>query len=439
MIPTHEDEDNEFKERPSGLEREIAAFANHRGGRIFIGVKDDGSICGFKLNNRNRSQIVQALTACEPAPDFSLEQVDDYVVLTIEEGSDKPYRAPNGFYLRIGPNSQKLSRDQIIKSFLKEGHLRFDSQVVLTKKELRDGDPLSFELIQSYADLAGLSGKLSHRALLSNLGLIKEKGEHFQITSAAVLLFCQDPQTYFPSARVLLWLMRSAHEILDHEEIGGDLINQLRESVLYVKKHTKTRFEIKGLQRTEVPEFSDAVLRELILNGLIHRDYFESGAELQIKIFPDKIEFANPALLPSGVEPSMLIGRSFRSNPALAEAFQRVGYIERAGTGLLRVSDYVQKNYSRALSVKIQGPFLVVTVPRADSIQDQFKGLDGISPRQRSIISLLSQEGELRSVEISKFLSQPQRTTAADLSELVSKDLVERIRVGRKVFYQLVQ
>ena len=136
----------EFKENFNKfISREIVAFANAVGGRIFLGVSDDGSIKGIEMTNGLKSQIQDLVNICDPVVKINIENSgtqgvssDDLdiinegkniVVIEVEEGVDKPYKCPAGFFMRQGANSQKMTRDEIGGFFNKEGKILFDEQI----------------------------------------------------------------------------------------------------------------------------------------------------------------------------------------------------------------------------------------------------------------------------------------------------------------------
>jgi len=120
---------SEFKEGISGLERELVAFANASGGKIFLGVTDDGKIQGIKAIHKLKSQIQDIANNCRPRIKITIEDIDNVLVINVREGEDKPYECSSGFYKRIGPNSQKMKRNEILEFFKSEGKIRFDELI----------------------------------------------------------------------------------------------------------------------------------------------------------------------------------------------------------------------------------------------------------------------------------------------------------------------
>jgi ATP-dependent DNA helicase RecG len=123
---------------------EVCAFANSGGGKIIVGVSDNGVITGCSTDNRSRSLLQDALRSLQPNLDIAIDVVDSLFVITVPEGNDKPYACPKGFYIRNGANSQKLARNEIVELFQKEGRIHFDElrndkavlKMILTKKLL---------------------------------------------------------------------------------------------------------------------------------------------------------------------------------------------------------------------------------------------------------------------------------------------------------------
>jgi ATP-dependent DNA helicase RecG len=121
----------EFKESfdAKSLVKEISAFANSQGGKIFLGISDKGEIKGIKITNRLQSQIQDIARNCDPPVKILLEKLRNILVIEVEEGSNKPYSCSHGFFLRNGASSQKMKRDEIFDFSIEEGRIKFDEQI----------------------------------------------------------------------------------------------------------------------------------------------------------------------------------------------------------------------------------------------------------------------------------------------------------------------
>ena len=118
----------EFKAKSTALAKEIVAFANASGGSVFLGISDDGEIVGIEDTNRLRSKIQDAATGCDPRIPIRIVPQGKVMEIVVPEGIDKPYRCKNGFFLRVGPNSQQLNRDEVLRFAIRSNKVRFDEQ-----------------------------------------------------------------------------------------------------------------------------------------------------------------------------------------------------------------------------------------------------------------------------------------------------------------------
>jgi len=109
----------------------------------------------------------------------------------------------------------------------------------------------------------------------------------------------------------------------------------------FLKRHVAVGYEITGLQRKELPAVPELAAREAVLNAVIHRDYFERGGVVMVELFQDRLQVTNPGGLVEGFRLEDLERFSLPRNPLLADLFLRLGYVERAGSGIERIREAV--------------------------------------------------------------------------------------------------
>src|SRR3990170_5751069 len=120
----------EYKESfSSSLARELVAFANSAGGKILIGVRDDGTVAGVHDSNDLRAKVQDIARNCDPPIKVLVEPLGKVVVVHVRESENKPVQCREGFFWRQGAGTQKLSRDEIRDFFRSEGAIRFDLSV----------------------------------------------------------------------------------------------------------------------------------------------------------------------------------------------------------------------------------------------------------------------------------------------------------------------
>lgn len=215
LITLGEGQNLEFKQAmPDDLGKELCAFANSAGGRILIGVSDDGSIKPLHDINGLMSQIQDCARNCEPPIQIEAETIANVIIVGIKPSRDKPHSSTGLFYLREGANAQRISRSQIKDFFFKEGLLYFDSAVNPEFKIEKDLLPDSYA---SFIKEAGIGADLDMNDTLRNIGLLLDDG----MTNAGALVLGKSASRYLVSASVTCALFQGTTKtkILDQKSI----------------------------------------------------------------------------------------------------------------------------------------------------------------------------------------------------------------------------
>jgi ATP-dependent DNA helicase RecG len=325
----------EFKRNVNtDLSKELVAFANSSGGRIFIGVDDDGTLPGIAVDNSLKSKVEMMARDCDPSIVISLEIFNRILIIHTPEGQNKPYRCTSGFYLRNGASSVKLSTEEIREFFAAEGKVHFDEMF----SSLTYPGGLSEDVIKRYMQLSGISGIINQKELLFNLGVLNTN-DPSEINNTGVLFFTQHPVQYIPQSAVtcVAYKGNTKVDILDKKTFDLNLISNIDETIAFLKRHLNIAYEIKAKRRAEKMEIPEVVLREAIVNAVAHRDYYEKGATVMIELFDNRLEISNPGGLPKGLKEEDFGKRTLARNPLIAALLHRAGYIEKLGTGIPRI------------------------------------------------------------------------------------------------------
>jgi len=322
----------EFKERLSdAIAKDMCAFANSSGGKIILGIDDKTNrVKGFRLTNDIKSKIQSyarnidpSLTIAEP------EQIGDLVVIYVPEGKDKPYFVNGRCYIRQGATSQQLTRDEILNFFQRTNALRFD--IMLNNKFSMDKD-LSHSAFDRFLSEANIDKSLSREHILRNLNLWEDN----RMVNAGVLFFAKSIRRFFLNSVITAVLYQGYEriEILDRQDFEEDFITNLYGVIRFLLRNLRVRSVIQGLKRYDIPEFPEEILREVVLNAMVHRDYFSEGRIL-VEIFKDRVEVSNPGGL---LFDSILLGKkSITRNPLLADLVFRIGLVEKIGSGINKI------------------------------------------------------------------------------------------------------
>jgi len=356
LIKTGEGYHLEFKKSlDKSFAEEVCAFANSSGGKILLGIADDGKPSGIKIDNVLLSRIQDHIKQIEPHLEIQTSVLDNIVVIDIPEGKDKPYGCSRGFFLRIGPNSQKLTRNEIVSFFQKEGRIRFDELENGKAVFSRDFDVSAFN---NFLQLASITPSIDKDFLLANLDCLSENG---QMTNAGVLFFSKSTEFLLLQATVTCVLYKGIEKIhvLDRKDFSGNIIDNVENAVMFVLRHTNLEYKIEKLRREEITEIPEVALREAVVNAVCHRDYFEKGANVMIEIFDDRLEISSPGGLPSGLTQKSFGTKSVVRNPVIASLLHRAGYIEKIGTGIKRIKNAVKEHGRGIVSFSFDSFFTV--------------------------------------------------------------------------------
>jgi len=334
----------EYKESFSpSLARELVAFANSAGGKILLGVRDNGTIVGIHDSNELRARIQDLARNCDPPVKLVIEPAGKVLILIIRESENKPVQCREGFFWRQGASTQKLSRDEIRDFFRAEGAIRFDLTVCPKFQYPKDFDREKFNIWLN-------DSRITHREriedILVNIEAAERVGKHLVFRNAGVLFFARNVRHFFPQAYITCVLAKGTDKvnILDRKDFADGIVSDIEESYRFIERNTRTAYRIEKLRREDVPEYPMRALREAITNAVMHRDYFEAGANVFIEIYSDRIEIVNPGGLPMGMRPADLGKKSVRRNSLIADMLHRIAFIEKAGTGIKRMRDEAQEH-----------------------------------------------------------------------------------------------
>ncbi|MDE0118556.1 MAG: helix-turn-helix domain-containing protein [Bdellovibrionales bacterium] len=351
LILTGEGYRIEFKQAlDKSLIDEVCAFANSSGGHILMGVADDGTVEGIDTSNRTRSKIQDVLNKLEPKLNTTIEVKENLIVIHVPEGQEKPYGCSRGFFIRIGPNSQKMTRNEIIKLFKKEGRVRFEELINEKANFTQDFDSKAFK---HFLKLSGISSTIKPETLLQNLDCLTSDKE---FTNLGVLFFAKDIDFIMNYALVDCILFRGTDKvkILDRKQYKGNIIDNIEDALAFVHRHTNTEYVITGKpRREEIPDYPETALREAIVNAVCHRDYFIREVPVVVEVFADRVEIQNPGGLPKGFDPKKFGTQSFPRNLLIASMLHRANYIEKAGTGISRIKETIA-NHKKKVTLDIE-------------------------------------------------------------------------------------
>ena len=329
--------------KPKSWCKSVSAFANTLGGALIFGISDDEQIIGLEDPQGDAEKISEIIkTRLTPVPEFRLrfEQVDEkrvLIILDIFKGEETPYYYSGDgsleAYVRIGNESVKATATEMKRLVLRGRNTSYDSQVSTYKVE----DFAFSKLRERYKKWTGNS--FDEKDLVS-FGLANEQG---YLTNAGALIADESPIRW---SRLFCTRWNGLNknggtiDAFDDAEYSGSVLSLIDNGEAFIKRNAKLMWRKTANSREEMPEYVERSYHEALINALAHRDYLVNGSEVHIDIYDDRMEIYSPGGMPDGSiiqDRDPLTVPSTRRNPVLADVLNRLGYMERKGSGFGKI------------------------------------------------------------------------------------------------------
>ena len=339
---------------PKPLLKTLVAFANTAGGKLVVGVTDDQEVIGvphpLDAEERLCSLIADGI-APRLVPNVEMITVDGKTLLMVDvfvSGSRphwlKAEGPEHGVYVRLGSSSRQA--DQALIDELR----RTAEGVVFDELPMPELGLEDLDLVSAKRLFGGISA-LNDQALRT-LKLVTKYQGRLVPTKGAVLLFGKERTQHFSDAWVQCgrFVGTDKAAIFDHIDIHEPLPQAVDSIMLFLKKHAMRGADFTEARRKDVWSIPLTLLREAVINALVHSDYSQRGAPIRIAFFDDRIEIENPGiLLPGMTVEDMRLGVSKIRNHVIARVFRELNLIEQWGSGVRRI-------YSEALALGLPEP-----------------------------------------------------------------------------------
>lgn len=346
-----EDSTRQFKQEPSAdskMAGEIVAFANSGGGRIFVGVDKHGSIRGMTGSEAEKvgEDVAKIAWDCLRPPFSVLTNsvaTSDGIVVVVEipDGPSKPYCDNKGVYwVKNGPDKRRVQSPEELARLFQLGEKLYAENQPVTASTLDDFDRDRFSRFyeskysEAVPDIS--TDNDSYLRTLENLELV----EGSRVTVAGLLLFGKRLPVLLPEMKVdAIWFKgkeKSGDEWWDQRIITGTLPDQYDDSMGFLRRWNSRVQQEGSFNQTGLNEIPEPVFEEILINALIHRDYFIKDS-VKLFIFDDRIEIRSPGKLPNSLTVEQMRRGLRRSRNALLASFapDLLNY-RGIGSGVLR-------------------------------------------------------------------------------------------------------
>lgn len=417
------------------LKKEVIAFANCDGGKIYIDIEDNGNVIGveapdnvaLQVSNMVRDAIKPDLTMFIHYETKEIEQ-KQIVIIDVQRGTQRPYYIakkglrPEGVYVRQGYSSVPAT-DTAIRKMIKE----------------TDGD--------HYEDMRSLNQELTfdeakrefHKRNISfgepqmkTLGIVNQDGIY---TNLGLLLSDQCLHTI----KVAVFEGKNQNIFKDRKEFKGSLFQQMEDAYDYIDFRNQTHSTFEKLYRIDSRDYPEVAVREALLNCLVHREYGYS-ASILISIYEDRLEFTSIGGLATGVTlDDVMMGISVCRNVKLANIFYRLELIEAYGTGIQKIMNAYNDQMKKP-EIKVSNNVFKIILPntnmQSELREDSFYNISVVN-EESQILQILQKEKRIQRKQVQDRLGISQTTSGRILREMVEKGLMIKRGKGKNTYYEL--
>lgn len=430
------------------IKKEIIAFANCDGGKLYIGVRDDGTVIGLD-NADSVSLQISNMVRDAIKPDITMflhyetivENGKNVVVVDIQRGTDRPYylakkgMRPEGVYVRQEYSSVPAT-DTAIRRMIKETDGdRFEAMRCLNQDLTFEATKKEFELRKTdFGPQQMRTLKLIDQdGLYSNLALLlSDQCVH----TIKVAVFQGTDQTIFK----------------DRREFTGSLMQQMNEVYDFIDFRNQTRATIEKLYRVDVRDYPEVAVREALLNLLVHRDYSFSASAF-ISIYEDRIEFVSIGGLMPGIDlEDVMVGISVCRNQDLANVFYRLHLIEAYGTGMGKIMKAYESMQVKPVIETTKNAFKIIlpninakyetenaTVKTKSGTPVTVHTEKKLSDEEEKILEYARKHGAITRNDVIGLLEVSASTAARVIRKMVKTNLLEQKGKARNTHYTIAE
>ena len=419
------------------IKKEIIAFANCDGGKLYIGVQDDGTVSGLhnpnevalQISNMVRDAIKPDLTMFIHYETMTVDE-KKIVAVDIQQGTERPYYIakkglrPEGVYVRQGYSSVPATNTAIRRMIKETDGDHFEDMRSLEQN-------LTFESAKKIFSQRKVKFGI---AQMKTLGLITRDGIY---TNLGLLLSDQCVHTI----KAAVFQGTTQNEFQDRKEFTGSLFRQMEEAYDFITFHNRIHSTFDGLYRIDRRDYPETAVREALLNLLVHREYSFSASTF-ISLYEDRLEFISIGGLVNGVSlKDITMGISVCRNAKLANVFYRLELIEAYGTGIIKIMGAYEGTGMTPRIETSDNTFKII-LPNLNYVSVPEKAIQanaGKASIEEKTLDFAKKKGGITRKELQIFLNISQSSCGRILKKMVESGMLIQEGRGKNTAYHPAQ
>jgi len=346
-----------FAPKYEELAKDVVAFANKKGGFIFIGIIDDSKELNpdFKYTDYKVFELIRQIQD-RTVPSITIKPhkliVNETELLILEiPFSQQLHRTSKGEYIiRSNDGNRAIEPHEMATIQAEKGLIIYDQKtwklLIVNTETDKQGNPVpGWQDLNRMRDLYNRIQKEkpqspylknSSAEFAETLGLIKEENNISLPTTAGILFVGnQKALKEFPYNQIKYIRYYEDNTYTPHE-YSGNLVEMADACFTQLKSEIKLKEFHFGLFREFIEDYPEIVLRELLINAIAHRDYSRQQI-VEIRKYPNYLEFESPGHFPQGITETNFLRKTNPRNPGIMDVFREINYAEKAGSGFDKI------------------------------------------------------------------------------------------------------
>ena len=432
----------------------VVAFANAEGGTIAIGISDKTRTieginhCGVEKIN---SFLAVPKDCCKPMPVYEEEfldvtnsagQKDQILLLHIHASVDQIIRTTNdSTYLRIGDKTKELKGADLRNLEYSKSSRHYEDECNMDAS-ISD---LDLEVVAEYKQYIGAT-HLSMEQVLRARGFLRKRGCDEYLTNAAVLLFAQNVQQFYPNCRIrfIRYEGSSAQvgtsiNIIRDVNIELPILKIIDEAKRFISSQLRefTALNQKSGKFQIVPEYPEFAWLEGIVNAVTHREYGMAGGYIRVTMFDDRLEILSPGKLPNVVTIDNIMETRYSRNPRIARVLTDFGWVRELNEGVKRIySDMIEfflvdpiyTEPEQSVKLVLKNNIVMRTIRQSARIEANVDGdiWNQLDELERKILTYMGSRSKVIRSELVMHTGKASRTIIMRLNHLISLGIIKR-------------
>jgi len=417
----------------------IVAFANAKGGMVFIGINDSREIIGINIGEESIQKYINTIkqnTSPAIIPDISIIKLDNknIAIIEVKEFPIKPVSYKNRYYLRRENSNHIMTMEEIANEYLKTKNSSWDYYA----DTMHNFNDIHLEKVEKFIQKIEINFNKKFDEtpiqILQKYGLIRDD----KITFGAYLLFVKD---FCLISGIQAGRFKTSTDIIDSLSLNTDILTTIDELMVFIRKHFMVEYIITGNpQREERYDYPIDAIREIVLNMIVHRDYRDSSDSV-IKIFDDRIEFFNPGDLYDDLTVEQLLSNNYESktrNKLIALMFKECGLIEKYGSGINRINKLcIAHGIQKPVFEERQKGFKVTVYKK--TTQETTQETRKKTSTKDKVFNLIAENNSITRLELASIIGVSESAIKQHLANLKKEGVLKRIGSTKAGFWKVVK